>query len=171
MPIIYPRDHASTFQANDHVLFSTKTHWSRVFYAAGVVDNTPNVDLFLKDEKGSQAIYVPEGSSCVVRWTAIYQIGSTLVAGESETGTITRADGGNVTYTGGAIGSGSTGLTVTPTANTTVQCVELLVSDADSEQASRVIVFAEFFNLPFFMESVGISGALSTASLTTVEIT
>lgn len=170
MPIQYPADQFSSFQAQDHTLFSTKTNWSRCYYVAGVVDNTPDVNFYLKDEKGSQAIYVPEGSSCVVRWTAIYNIGGTLVAGETETGTITRANGGNVTYTGAAIGSGSGNLTVTPTANTTVQCVELVVSDSDSEQATRVIVFAEFFNLPFFMESFGGAGANSTAALTTAEV-
>ena len=170
MPIQYPVDQASTFQAQDHTLFLTKVSWNRCYYVAGFVDNTPDINFYLKDEKGSQAIYVPEGSSCVVRWTAIYNIGGTLVAGETETGTITRANAGNVTYTGGAIGAGSTGLTVTPTANTTVQCVELVVSDADSEQATRVIVFAEFFNLPFFMETFGGAGANSTAALTTVEV-
>lgn len=170
MPIQYPADQFSSFQSQDHTLFSTKTNWSRLFYAAGTVDNSPNVDFYLKDEKGSQAIYVPEGSSCVVRWTAIYNIGGTLVAGESETGTITRANAGNVTYTGAAIGSGSGNFTVTPTANTTVQCVELVASDSDSEQATRVIVFGEFYNLPFFMEAFGVAGANSTAALTTAEV-
>jgi hypothetical protein len=74
MPIQYPADQFSSFQSQDHTLFSTKTNWSRLFYAAGTVDNSPNVDFYLKDEKGSQAIYVPEGSSCVVRWTAIYNM-------------------------------------------------------------------------------------------------
>jgi hypothetical protein len=170
MPIQYPADQASTFQAQDHTLFMTKTIWSRCFYVAGTVDNSPDVNFYLKDEKGSQAIYVPEGSSCVVRWTAIYNIGGTLVAGESETGTITRANAGNVTYTGAAIGSGSGNFTVTPTANTTVQCVELVASDSDSEQATRVIVFADFYNLPYFMESTGVAGANSTAALTTAEV-
>jgi hypothetical protein len=170
MPIQYPADQASTFQAQDFTMFLTKTVWNRCFYVAGTVDNSPDVNFYLKDEKGSQAIYVPEGSSCVVRWTAIYNIGGTLVAGESETGTITRANAGNVTYTGAAIGSGSGNFTVTPTANTTVQCVELVASDSDSEQATRVIVFGEFYNLPFFMEAFGVAGANSTAALTTAEV-
>ena len=170
MPIGYPVDQISTFQAQDFTMFLTKTTWSRVYYVAGFVDQSPDVNFYMKDEKGSQAIYVPEGTSCVVRWTAIYNIGGTLVAGETETGTITRASGGNVTYTGGVIGSGSGNQTVTPTANTTVQCVELVVSDSDSEQNTRVIVFGEFFNLPYFMESFGVAGANSTASLTTVEV-
>ena len=91
MAIGYPTDQISSFQAQDYTLFLTKTNWSRVFYVNGTVDNSPNVDFYLKDEKGSQAIYVPEGASCVVRWTAIYNVGGTLVAGEVETGTITRA--------------------------------------------------------------------------------
>lgn len=169
MAISYPSDQSTSFQANDYTLFSTKTTWSRVFYVNGIVDNTPDVNFYMKDEKGSQCIYVPEGTSAVVRWTAIYNIGGTLVAGETETGTITRADSGNVTYTGGAIGSGSGNCTVTPTANTTVQAVELVVSDADSEQAVRVIVFAEFFNLPYYLEGFGLAGANSTAARTTVE--
>lgn len=170
MAIGYPTDQISSFQAQDHTLFLTKTFWTRVFYVNGTVDNSPDVNLYLKDEKGSQAIYIPEGTSAVVRWTAIYNVGGTLVAGEVETGVITRANNGNTTYTGGVIGSGSGNQTVTPTANTTVQCVELVVSDSDSEQAARVIVFAEFFNLPYYMESFGVAGANSTAALTTAEV-
>ena len=169
MAIGYPTDQVSSFQAQDHTLFLTKTSWSRVFYVNGTVDNSPDVNLYMKDEKGSQAIYVPEGTTAVVRWTAIYNIGGTLVAGETETGTITRASGGNVSYTGDAIGAGSGNQTVVPTANTTVQCVELVVSDSNSEQNTRVIVFAEFYNLPYFVEGFNLS-ATSTAALTTAEV-
>lgn len=169
MPINYPADQISSFQAQDHTMFLTKVCWSRVFYVNGTVDNSPDVNLYMKDEKGSQAIYVPEGSSAVIRWTAIYSIGGTLVAGEVETGTVTRAASGNVTYTGGAIGSGTGGNTVTPTANTTVQCLELVLSDSDSEQVDKVIVFAEIYNLPYYIEGFGGAGANSTAALTVVE--
>lgn len=168
MAIQYPSDQISSFQAQDHTQFLTKAHWSKAFYTSGTVDNSPDVNLYMRDDRTSQAIYVPEGTSCVVKWTAIYNIGGTLVAGESEQGTITRASGGNATYTGGAIGSGSGNCTITPTANTTLQLIELVVSDSDSEQDVKVVCYGEFFNLPYYPEA-GSTATTSSTALSAVE--
>lgn len=159
-------EYGFTKQEQDHALFYNKRRFTVIFEGTGTVDNSPDVNLYLKIDNRYQALYVPEGIVAAVTWTVIHTDGTNHTA-QTEVGVLSRASGGNVTYTGGAIGTIDP--TVTPTANTTVQGLEVVVSDADSEQACHVRLIGEFIVID--TNATGQSRLVSagTAALTTAE--
>ena len=151
---------------HDHALFYNKRHFKIRFEGYGTPDNSPDVDLYLKIDGKYRGLYVPEGIYAMVQWTACHLYGTTFTT-QSELGAITRASGGNVTVVGGAIGTMNP--TITPTANTTVQAVELVVSDADSEQVTYCVVEAEVWVIDTNATGQSQLPAAATATLTAAE--
>ena len=160
-------EYGFTKQEYDHALFYNKRRFEIIFEGVGAVDNSPDVDMYLKIDGKYRALYVPENTFCLVNWLVIVYDGTTTTT-QTEVGTLTRASGGNVTYTGGAVGTIDP--TVTPTANTTVQGLEVVVSDANSE-ASAVYVVAKAEILVIHTLATGQSKftTAATAALTSAE--
>lgn len=159
-------EYGFTKQEQDHALFYNKRYFKVFFEGTGTVDNSPDVDLYLKIDGRYQGLYVPEGIVAAVNWVVIHTDGTTHTA-QTELGVLSRAVGGNVTYTGGAIGTIDP--TVTPTANTTVQALQVIVSDANSEQACHVVAYAEVFVIDTNATGQSRLPNASTATLTTAE--
>lgn len=134
-------EYGFTKQEQDHALFYNKKDFRLVFEGQGTVDNSPAVNLYLLIDGKYQGLYVPEGIVAAVTWEAFHVFGTTYTV-QTEQGIISRVSGGNVAYTGGAIGTMNP--TITPTANTTVQAIEMVVSDADSEQLTYCRVVGRF---------------------------
>jgi len=133
----------------DHALFYNKRQFEVIWEGYGTIDNSPDVNGYLKIEGKYQALYVPENTFCAVRWQALVydHTNGTFISSCVGTGELTRASGGNVAYNATtAIGAGTVGggnFTITPTANTTVQGLEMVCSDSDSEQIMSIVVRME----------------------------
>jgi hypothetical protein len=161
-------EYGFTKQEQDHALFYNKKSFEILFEGSGTADNSPDVNLYLLIDGKYQGLYVPEGIVAAVTWEIIHVTGTTYTV-QTEQGIISRVSGGNVAYTGGAIGTIDP--TVTPTANTTagVQCIELVVSDADSEQLSYVRCLGRFLVIDTNATGQSRSPTATTAARTTAE--
>ena len=136
--------YGSTRQTFDHGICKTQKRFTLTFEGTGTIDDSPDLNLYLVREDGSQAFYVPEKTLIQMNWRGlIYDATDDVYEEVYETGaTLTRASAGNVTYTGGEIES-ATALSITPTANTTVQGLEVVVSADAAADASAVCIFLE----------------------------
>ena len=136
--------YGSTRQTFDHTIVKTQKKFTLSFEGTGSIDDSPDLNLYLKRPDGSQAFYVPEKTLIQMNWRGIiYDVTDDVYEEVFETGaTLTRASAGNITYTGGEIES-ATALSITPTANTTVQGLEVVVSADGSADASAVLVALE----------------------------
>jgi hypothetical protein len=129
----------------DRNLFYNKRKFDIVWEGVLNIDNSPDVNGYLRIDGKYQGLYVPELTFCHVSMQVLMFDAAGLVIGDMlGQGLITRASGGNATYTQitanttGTVGGG--GLTVVPTANTTVQAIEMIVSDSNSEQITYTLV-------------------------------
>lgn len=136
--------YGSSRQDFDHTICKTQKKFTLDFAGHGTIDDSPDQDLFLLRPDGSQAFYVPEKSLIQMNWRGlIYDTTDNVYEEVYEVGgVLTRASGGNITYVGGEIGA-PTALTITPTANTTVQGLEVVVSADATADASYVLVSLE----------------------------
>jgi len=136
--------YGSSRQTFDHTICKTQKKVTLDFSGHGDIDDSPDLDLYLKRPDGSQAFYVPEKTLIQMNWRGvIYDLTDDVYEEVIESGgVLSRASGGNVTYTGGEIETG-TALSITPTANTTVQGLEVIVSADAAADASVVIVSLE----------------------------
>ena len=131
-------------KARDHSMFMGKYKATIEWGGYGTVDNSPDVNLYLKryHQNNARGLYIPEATYGGWVNNAIC-FDDTNAAGVHFFGTSAdefyRAAGGNVTLGVTALTLG-TNLTCTPTANTTVQAVEMLVSDSDTEQAVYIFI-------------------------------
>lgn len=154
----------------DHDLFmSTKTF--KVRWEGDVTPNSAGTASYylLRDNK-AQGLYVPERIEGSVDWNGVVvDVTNGDATHINETGTFYRDASGNLTYSGGAIGTSDP--TVTPTANTTVQALEMVVNEASgTEQCSIVVEGTFYFN---YLRATG-TGAdywedAGTSALTTAE--
>jgi hypothetical protein len=161
-------EYGFTKQEQDHALFYNKKNFTILFEGRGTADNSPDVNLYLLVDGKYQGLYVPEDIICAVTWEALHVYGTTYTV-QTEQGIISRVTGGNVAYTGSVIGTMDP--TITPTANTTVQALEMVVSDADSEQLTYCRVLGRFLVIDINAGSTGQSRipVAATAARTTVE--
>ena len=125
---------------HQHALFRNKRNFRVIFEGYGTVDNSPDVNLYLLVDGKYQGLYIPPSTVGAIKWTCAVYAGSTLTVQE-ELGSFTVNSSGDITYTGGAIGTIDP--TVTPTVNSTVDAIEVVVSDADSEQATYIVAVAD----------------------------
>lgn len=159
----------------DHALFYNKRHFDIIWEGFGTVDNSPDTDGYLKIDGKYRGLYVPENTFVGVRWFAfVYDhTNNTHISDIAGHGRLFRASGGNVTYTAtAAIGSGTVGggnFTITPTANTTVQALEMVCSDSDSEQSMSVIVRMTGLVIHTLATGQSRVPSFATAALTTAE--
>ena len=136
--------YGSSRQTFDHGICQTQKKFTLDFSGHGSIDDSPDLNLYLKRPDGSQAFYVPEKTLIQMNWRGlIYDVTDDVYEEVLETGaTLTRASGGDVTYTGGEVET-ATALSITPTANTTVQGLEVVVSADGSADASVVVISLE----------------------------
>ncbi len=136
-------NYGTTRQTFDHQIVYSQTKFNLVFYGNGSIDDSPDLNLYLlREDRDSQAFYIPEKTIIQMNWRGlIYDETDDVYEEVYETGaTLTRASGGDVTYTGGEIES-ATALSITPTANTTVQGLEVVVSADAAADASTVGIY------------------------------
>lgn len=138
-------EYGNTVKGNDYSRFWSKRHSKFVWAGYGAVDNSPDVNLYLKrpDEDDAQGLYVPETTygGFMLHAVCFDDTNTAVVHAFGTTANeFYRAAAGNVTL-GVTAATLGTNLTLTPTANTTVQAIEMVVSDSDS--AETVYVYAE----------------------------
>ncbi len=138
-------EHGNTVKGHDYNLFWTKLSATIRWGGTGTVDNSPDVNLYLKrpTTDNAQGLYVPE-ATWVGYMNHVVCLDVTNSAVIQAFGTTAnefyRDTGGDVTVSGTADTIG-TNMTLTVTANTTVQAVEMVVSDSDSAQ--EVYIYCE----------------------------
>lgn len=168
-------EYGFTKQEFDHALFYNKRKFEVIWEGYGEVDNSPDVNGYLKIDGKYQALYIPENTFCGIRWQAfVYDhTNGTFISDIAGTGSLTRASGGNATYTAtAAIGSGTVGgnnFSITPTANTTVQGLEMVLSDSDSAETVSVVVRMEVLIVHTLASGQSRVPAFATAARTTAE--
>ena len=137
-------EYGNTVKGADFNMFWSKRH-ARVGWAAYGTTTSGANTVYLKrpNENNARGLYVPETTYASMMLNAVcFDVTNTAVVHAFGTtgNEFYRASGGNVTMalTAATIG---TNRTLTPTANTTVQAVEMVVADSDSGEV--VYVYAE----------------------------
>lgn len=135
-------EYGNTIKGADHNMFWSKRHATIVWAGYGTVDNSPAASVYLKrpNANKAQGLYIPETTYGGFMMHAIC-FDDTNAAVVHAFGTtaneIYRASGGNVTL-GVTAATLGTNKTLTPTANTTVQAMEMVVADSDDEAVCYV---------------------------------
>lgn len=167
-------NYGNTTQTTDFNMFRTKTHGFWTWSGRGTVDNSPDTNLYLRRpyEDRAQGLYIPEGTygGFVTNGFCFDNTNNAVVHffGTSAD-EFYRDIGGNVTVSATPLVLG-TNLTLTFTANTTVQAIEAVVSDSDSEQ--EIYVYCEsqaYFINDVYKQHLQNMPSAATAALTEVE--
>jgi hypothetical protein len=137
-------EYGNTVKGRDHNMFWSKRHSVVNWASYGTTTSGANtVYLRRPDENNARGLYIPETTyaSMMLNTVCWDKTNTAVVHAFGTTGNeFYRASGGNVTMalTAATIG---TNRTLTPTANTTVQALEMVVADSDSGEL--VYVYAE----------------------------
>jgi len=148
-----------------------------IWTSKGTVDNSPDVNLYMKRpfDNNTQALYVPAGTYGGWEYTAVAfdasnvdHVHVAIKTGEEFSRT---AAGGNITLAIAAQTLCDANLTLTPTANTTVQGVEMVISDSDSEELIYVWLDMKLWwvNVNFGVRKTSWFPASGVAALTVAE--
>jgi hypothetical protein len=146
--------YGQTQKQQDETLCKTQNLFSLRFSGRGSINTSGSVTFRLKRENGHQAFYLPEQTAMLVRLRCCVSNSTDAYANSTNTATDTldgitgdyfifRDLSGNVTVTiDPATPATEAVATVVPTANTTIQGFEILVSALDAA-LTNAIVFAE----------------------------
>ena len=150
MTIVY----GQTQKQQDETLCKTQNRFKLKWSGRGTINTSGSVTFRLKRENGSQAFYIPEQTYMMVHLKAVVSNATDAYADAAGAGTDTldhivatyvayRDLSGNVTIGIDPASPQTEGVaTVVPTANTTVQGFEILVT-AEDASATSALVFAE----------------------------
>lgn len=143
-----------TQQAQDENLCKTQNHFTLRFSGRGSINTSGSVTFRLKRENGHQAFYIPAQTAIYVRLQCMVSNSTDTYAnlGSTATDTIDQISGdyciyrdltGNVVVGIDPATPQSEGVaTVVPTANTTIQGFEMLVTALDAAP-TNALVYAE----------------------------
>jgi hypothetical protein len=168
-------EYGFTKQEQDHALFYNKRRFEITWEGYGEIDNSPDVNGYLLIDRKYRGLYVPELTYAAVRWQLLVfdHTNTSVITSTTGAGIVSRASGGNVAYSATvAIPSGTVGggnFTVTPTANTTVQALEIVLSDSDSQQTMSTVLRGEFLCIHTLATGNSSIPTFNTAALTTAE--
>ena len=143
-----------TQQAQDETLCKTQNRFTLRFSGRGSINSTGSVTFRLKRENGHQAFYLPVQTAIYARLKCMVSNSTSAYVNADNTATDTlehiagdyciyRDLAGNVTVGIDPATPQTEGYaTVVPTANTTVQGIEMLVSSTDAA-LTNALVYAE----------------------------
>lgn len=173
-------EYGFTQQEHDHAMLWRAARGSgklRIIWGGKdcVVNSSGTVKSYLKrigTAKPSQCLYVPEeiiisAAYFVVALGDVPDYWGEFI-GEAQTD-IYRASGGNVTVDNTAVFTFDTDVTITPTANTTVQGVEMVVAEASGDSTNSFIVYMDCLVMDISTEGKSILPTPATSALSAVE--
>lgn len=167
--------YGTTRQTFDHQICKTQSQFRMHWSGKGNIDNDPATALYLKREDGSQGFYIPEqtvigihGIACVSNVTDAY---STSTVEHIEFNALAFRDtSGNVTVVvDPATPQTEVIATITVTANTTVQAIELRVSHVGTPDETAIAVSAVMEGVIVYEPNIPTIQAGGAAALATAE--